>query len=116
MEQELRADITAAGCVHALLSLCAMPDCRYTPTTIYYIYSVQYYYTCADPFGVCNFFFSSCRTMLPCSTLAQEEAAGALLWLANEEDAKGELCRRNAANTFATLLSNVQALSAFREP
>jgi hypothetical protein len=40
----------------------------------------------------------------------------ALLWLANEEDAKGELCRRNAANTFAALLSNVQAHNAFREP
>ena len=64
------------------------------------------------PLWCVDFFFPSFRTMLPCSTLAQEEAAGALLWLANEEDAKGELCRRNAANIFAALLSNVQADTA----
>eukprot|EP00802_Teleaulax_amphioxeia_P002156 Tamp_02158.p1 GENE.Tamp_02158~~Tamp_02158.p1 ORF type:complete len:810 (-),score=229.93 Tamp_02158:2149-4578(-) len=46
--------------------------------------------------------------MKDCSTLAHEEAAGALLYLANEEAAKCELCRLNAAKTLSTLLGNVK--------
>jgi len=43
-----------------------------------------------------------------CSTLAHEEAAGAMLMLANEEDGKRDLCRLHAAKTLATLLDKVK--------
>jgi len=46
--------------------------------------------------------------MKDCSTLAHEEASGALLYLANEEAAKFQLCRLNAAKTLCTLLANVK--------
>ena len=46
--------------------------------------------------------------MADCSTLAHEEAAGAMLLLANEEDGKRHLCRLNAAKTLSTLLDKVK--------